>query len=489
MHRSSTAAPAFPVTAFVAPLAAILAAFLAVAGSATSLRAQMPLRDALRIADDAAFPNRIAASDVAAQRGEALAPQRGLLPSMRLDAGYVRTTDPLNAFGLALQQRSITPADFDPARLNFPNATGNYNAGIVVEQPLLNADAWLGRRAARVAVDAVAAQQSWTRLSTHTDVIRAYYGAVLAAERAATLEYAARAAHAHVTQAQSMVRNGMVTKSDALLADVRAGDVDTQLAEARGDAESARRQLEVALGRSPDDALTLPRALPGSVRITELLAQDTVSRAPVDRSDVEAAHMAVDAAHANALRARSTALPRVNGFARYDWNSTAYPYAGARSWTAGVMASWSIFNGGTTLSDVRATAGRESGAQARADAASANALLQVEQSRTALAVALARLQIAERAVAQSAEAHRIVARQYEGGLATIAELLDAQATDIRSSLGLAQARYAAIVAGAERRQALGLDPATMATLDDLASRSNPGDAAARPATDDDALPR
>lgn len=441
----------------------------------TAASAQLPLRDALRLADEAAFPNRVAAGNTTAQRGEALAPLRGLLPSLRFDAGYVRTTDPISTFGLTLQQRGITTADFEPQRLNFPDAVGNYSAGIVLEQPLFNADAWAGRRAARIAVDATAAQQAWTRLSTHTDVIRAYYGAVLAAERATTLESAARAAHAHVAQARSMVRNGLVTKSDALLADVRAGDVDARLVEARGDAESARRQLEVALGQDPAGDLALPRTLPGAARIAAVVAPDTALRAPANRADVDAAQRSLDAARANSLRARSTYLPRVNGFARYDWNSAARPYGGDKNWTVGVMASWSVFAGGRTLSDIQATAGRESGARAQADAAAASARLEAARSRTALQVALARLEIAERAVAQSAEAHRIVGRQYEGGLATIAELLDAQAADVESSLGLSQARFTAIVAAAERRQALGLDPGSLAVLDDVSSTSDSGD--------------
>ena len=84
---------------------------------------------------------------------------------------------------------------------------------------------------------------------------------------------------------------------------------------------------------------------------------------------------------------------------------------------------------------------------------------------------------------QSAEAHRIVSRQYEGGLVTIAELLDAQAADIESSLGLSQARYAVIVAAAERRLALGLDPGSLAALDDASSATNSSDAAARSPSD------
>ncbi|MEP6991157.1 MAG: TolC family protein [bacterium] len=113
-------------------------------------------------------------------------------------------------------------------------------------------------------------------------------------------------------------------------------------------------------------------------------------------------------------------------------------------------------------------------ARAQAEAAVANGRLQDEQTRTALMVALTRLAIAERAVAQSAEAHRIVARKYEGGLASVTELLDAQTVDTQSALAFAQARYVVIVDAAERRLATGRDPATLAVLDDSASIADRG---------------
>jgi outer membrane protein len=159
-------------------------------------------------------------------------------------------------------------------------------------------------------------------------------------------------------------------------------------------------------------------------------------------------------------------LPRINAFARYDWNSPTRVYAGDRNWTVGVMATWNLFAGASEMADVRTSAARAAAARAQSDAAAANARLDVEQTRTALGVALTRLEIGERAAAQSAEANRIVGRKYEGGLATIVELLDAQAAETQSALSLSQARWGAIVAAAERRRAVGLDPATLAALDD-----------------------
>ena len=438
---------------------------------ATRAEAQLSLGEAFRQADRSAYGNRIAAGGTAALAAQTLAPLKGILPSLRVEAGYVRTTDPIGVFGSTLRQRTVSEANFDPQRLNYPGAIGNYQSGIVLEQPLFNADAWTGRRAAVRAAGASRAQEEWTRLATRVDVVRAYYGAVLATERARTLAAAARAAHAHVAQTEAMVRQGLVTKSDALLASVRAGEVDVQLAEADGNAAMARRQLAVLLGRDGGDLppqFAAPTQLPSSERIRAVVAADTAAAASAPRADLRAAEEGLAAARADVQRARSAYVPRINSFVRYDWNSPDRLYAAEKNWTAGIMASWSVFAGASDLADLQATAGRAQTARAQADAARANARLEVEQTRTALIVALTRLKIAERAASQSAEAHRIVGRKYEGGIATVVELLDAQAVETQSALALSQARWGAIVAGAERLQALGRDPAALQSLDDAA---------------------
>lgn len=429
--------------------------------------AQLSLGDALREADHSSFRNRVAAGHTAAQSAQRLAPLSGILPGIRFEAGYLRTSDPVGAFGSTLRQRNITQANFDPQRLNYPGAVANYQGAIVVEQPLFNADAWTGRRATTLAAEAGRASEEWTLLSTRVDVVRAYYGAVLAVEKAKTLEVAARAGHAHVTQAEAMVRQGLVTKSDALLAAVRAGEIDAELADAEGGAQTARSQLAVILGRTNSATLDLSarRALPSAENIRAVVAADTVVQPARLRADVDAASRAFDAARADEARARSVFLPRLNAFARYDWNSPVRPYTGDRNWTTGIMASWTLFAGGRDIADVQATSGRTATAEAQAEAAQATARLEAEQTRVALSVALTRLAIAERAVAQSAEAHRIIAKKYEGGLATVVELLDAQATETQSALAFLQTRWGAIVAEAERLRALGRDPAGLESLD------------------------
>ena len=428
------------------------------------LTAQITLADAIRRADTGSPAIRVANGTAALADAQRLAPLRGVLPSVRIDAGYLRTTDPIAAFGMRLQQRDIAQSDFDPARLNYPDAITNFTGGVVAEQPLLNTDSWLARRATTHAAGAARASAEWTRRTTHADVVAAYYGAVLAAERVATLDAAVDAARAHARQAEALVRAGMVTKSDALLASVKAGEVEAQQVEARSAAAIARRQLAALIGDT-DAAPTLPTNLPATSAIRAFAEGDTLDAVAKARLDVDAAQRGLDAARVDVERTRSLYLPRLNAFARYDWNSPARLYAGDRSWTVGVVASWSPFAGASQLAETQVASARLSVATAAAAAVADQARLDVQRSLFALQAALTRLDLAERAVAQSIEAHRIVSRKYEGGLATVVELLDAAAVETQSRLALSNTRYAAIVATSDRRRALGGDPATLVDLD------------------------
>ena len=190
----------------------------------------LSLADAFRRADRAAYGNRIASGQARESAARADAALRGILPTARLEAGWMRTADPVAVFGIQLRQRTIAGADFDPGTLNDPAARSDVSTGTVLEVPILNTDAWLGRSAAGRAGDAAEASARWTRERTRADVARAYFGAMLATERTSTLEAALSAARDHVRQAEVMAANGMVTRSDVLLASVKAGEIEADLA-------------------------------------------------------------------------------------------------------------------------------------------------------------------------------------------------------------------------------------------------------------------
>jgi outer membrane protein TolC len=441
------------------------ALLLAVAPPLVAQAPRLTLAEALRRADASAYANRAASAEARAAVGTALEPLQGILPGVRAEASVVRTTDPLQAFGMLLRQREVTPAAFDPASLNSPAARTNVGAGLVAEVPLFNADAWLGRKATQRAADAAGASADWTRWGTRVDVIRAWTGAVLAAMAAEALDTALTAARGHVRDAESAVRNGVATRSDALLADVRAGEVEVQWIEARARAAVARAGLAVALGTPEDTLFTLPSALPTADAMQSLVPELDGQTAP--RSDVVAAQLGAEAAGLDRQRIAASLLPRLNGFGRLDWNSPAALFAGRSAWTVGVQLSWAPFTGARELGQLRAATERRAAADAMRDGAEAAARLEQQQRTSELRVAMARIAISGRAVRQAAEAHRIVTRKYRGGLATIVEALDAAAVETQARLQDAAARRDLIIAIADWRRVHGLDPAALAAMDAL----------------------
>ncbi|MEK7381039.1 MAG: hypothetical protein AAB075_08525, partial [Gemmatimonadota bacterium] len=134
----------------------------------------LSLGQAMARADRQAYPNRIAQAQVAGRSADRDRTLQGLLPTVRAEAGWIRTTDPLNAFGFALRQRTVTQAAFAPDRLNHPPATSNLGTGLVLEQPLINPDLWFARSAASSMADAAHAQARWTASGTRLEVIAAY---------------------------------------------------------------------------------------------------------------------------------------------------------------------------------------------------------------------------------------------------------------------------------------------------------------------------
>lgn len=443
------------------PLVWLLAALLPAAG--LGAQAPLSLAEALHRADEQAFGNRIAAAQARSAAARSTATLRGVLPALRVEAGWVRSDDPLAAFGFLLRQRAVTAQAFDPATLNQPPARSDVSTGLVLEAPLLNADAWAGRRAAGLMGDAAAAHADWIRSGTQLDVIRAYYSAILAREQVTTLAAALTAAAGHVRDADAAVASGLATHSDALLASVREGNIAAQLVAARSAAAIARLRLALAMGTPADTAWLLPGSLPAGAPLP------AESAAVTSRGDVREASASSAAARADQHRADLALLPRVNAFGRYDWHDAGSLAAGQAMWTVGVMATWSPFTGGAELADRQRAAADAEAAASGASMVVANAAVERQAAAASLTVAEQVLGIARNSVSQASEAHRIVARKYAGGLAAVTELLDAQAAELAARLAAARAAYDLVMAQAELARANGSNLTSLAAAVDASA--------------------
>lgn len=381
-------------------------------------------------------------------------------PRLEASYGYARSDQPVFAFGSKLNQGNFTSGDFELDRLNHPGPVDNFRTAVTLHQPLFTSGrASLGLEQAELDREMAELHSSRARQEVVFQVARAYFGLQLAQERLRAVDASLRAAEANLALARSRYRAGLVVESDVLAAEVR-------LARLREDASSAGARLTVAQA-ALNDAMGLPLDEP------QVAVEPLALRAARDVADVTAetqerrpdyrALLVEERARERGVRlARSAFLPTIGLEGTYERNTDGPIADGQESWSVMAVLRWNLFNGGADQARAReAEALRDRTRAARARAASLIGL-EAREARARWLTARERAGVAERAIAQAEETLRIVQVRYRGGLATVLDLLTAEAALTESRTRLTEAVHDYNVALAAWELALGrLDPSSL----------------------------
>ena len=94
-------------------------------------------------------------SQVDASQARVSQTRSGFFPRVDISQSFNRTTNPMWAFGTKLNQEVITSENFDPERLNDPDAIDNFAATVSVSMPLYDRGKnWIGLNQAKLDHDA-----------------------------------------------------------------------------------------------------------------------------------------------------------------------------------------------------------------------------------------------------------------------------------------------------------------------------------------------
>jgi len=398
----------------------------------------------------------LAAAHADARRveGEALQVSRGLLPTVRLEEGYVRSDDPSTVFGMKLKQGRFTPQDLSPDRLADPDAFGGYTTVVTVGQPLVNLDAWQARRQANNGVRAAHLSTARAEQELDLEVLRAYYALPLAVARIDAIREGLAAAEDAVRQAEALERQGLVSRVDVLQAQVRAAEVRAELADATAMQATAEAGLRRVLGSPAAESVVAADPVPVDSTVPRL---SEALRDGGERLDVRARNATVDAAAAGVGREPAARLPRLNAFGTYERNDDD-AFGGRGNWSAGISLAWTPFDGLQQVGRVRAAVAALDRETAQRTALRQQVEFEIQTAHARLEAARLRRDHAEQAMALAREAHAIAATRYRNSLAPITDLLAAGAAETAAATRLAAARYDIVVAAGAYRVAAGLSP-------------------------------
>jgi len=395
-------------------LSFLAGAFL-VRASAFALEPSLTIQDAIRNAwkNQAGLQSGEAMVEKARWEAEAMKDLR--LPTLSASAGFMRTNEPMQAFGMKLDQARISQMDFMPDRLNHPDPILGAGAALTLSQPLYaggRLDA--ARKAGAAMASAEASNQSFRRQQVALAVVQAYFGAQVAEQALRYAEDTLNQARETERFIQARAEQGLMLKSDQERAKAFRAQAEAGVAEARQRVASARSALALLVG---DEVV--------AQSLVTSLGQDLPVVAEVDgsRADLQASRSYSRAAAENAVAARGTLKPEVGlnltaGTARNAWNS------GGNWTTASIGARWTF-----SLSDAkRAQAAR---AQSRAAEMSvkwqeAQARREIQEARGALLTAQAKIAFAKVALESSESVRAIRKARHREGLLPLVEVLDAE---------------------------------------------------------------
>lgn len=389
------------------------------------------------------------------------------LPQLNLSLTATRSNDALNAFGMKLGQRDATFGDFGPPAggafgsypanldtLNHPNAVNNFNSRIELLVPVYNGGMVQSYvDTAKAYVRAAQAGDEVARQQIAKQVLMAYQGVHTARAYIKVAEEARAAAEEYVRISDSLHKQGMVVKSDVLSAKVNLQDIKVKIVEAGNAEASALNQLALLMGMSLDQPLdvgepVMPAMLPGAP--AELRA-----RALEEHAGLRALRNQLDGASAQVGAARAGKKPQFNMMLRQDWNDRNLGLDASSYTVAGVL-SWSAFDGGVNNAGIDRAAAQRSELVAKLRQAEQGIGYQVTDARRKALEAEEKIGAREAGLEQAREAQRLVKKRYENGMATLIELLGAQAQFDKSNADLIAARYELAVNRAELKRAVGV---------------------------------
>lgn len=382
------------------------------------------------------------------------------LPHFNLAITASHTDNPLNVFGMKLQQSEVLEADFIPDDLNNPDPYTDINTRIEMQLPI-----WNGGRISQFKQQAqamlaaaqqgdVAVQQTLTYY-----VYEAYEGVHAARTFISVAEQAYKAARSYVDTTQNLVNQGVVVRSELLSAQANAAEISVLLEQAQNQEQMALDALRMLMGLAPNAPLDVGSRVAMNLPLADLDA--LITAALQNNPQLEAKRRALLADQAAVGVAKADLYPQINVMARSDWNDDQLGFK-AQSYSLAAMASWTFWDFGLTQRSVDQARAKLKVADATLRSEELDVRMQVLQAWRQYQNELKKLAANQAAERFATEAQALVSRRYETGIATMTEVLVSQAQLDKARAELVNSQYAINLQTARLRLATG-----QMQLDDL----------------------
>jgi outer membrane protein len=394
-----------------------------VVGVAPAL-AQTPLtlEDAIRRAQGDTADARALASAIDEANARVQQAQSGFWPRVDVTETVQRGNQPVFVFSSLLSQRRFTAANFAIPALNHPDPITNTRTTVALEQRVFDSGlTHLGVQAATLEREAASASRDAARQDLAFRAAQAFVQVLQLEATARATDAAVAAAESDRQRARARREVGLVTEADVLAVDVHLADMRQRQIAASGDLALARMQLAEAVGPPLTNPVVPIRPVPRPARADgDTLVRDVLTTHP----DLRQADVHLQLADNRRRTARAALLPSVGVQAGWDFNGATVG-AQQSSWVIGAEMRVNVFRGFADTARMSEASHAHARATAERERVERRIEVDVRGALAQLAAARAREEAGRAALSQARESQRIIRDRYEGGLATVTDVLRA----------------------------------------------------------------
>lgn len=230
----------------------------------------------------------------------------------------------------------------------------------------------------------------------------------------------------HLDNVNAQYRVGTVAKSDVLASQVQLANAQQALVTAQKNYDIAVSTLNNVIGLPTDTVLDIRDQL--KYTKYDLTQDDCTNYALDNRADGAAARYAVKAAEAAVETAKAGYQPTVNAVVNKSIGGEKpfrHDHTNSDSWSAGVNASWDVFDNGLTQASVNSANMALAKAQEEAAQTDDQIRLDVRTAYLGLQAAEKNIQTTSVAVTRAEEDYKIAQVRYSVGVGTNLDVMDA----------------------------------------------------------------
>lgn len=293
-----------------------------------------------------------------------------------------------------------------------------------------------------------------TQENIRLDTVLAYYN-ILEAEKIVKVNAeAVENYEEHLRNVQALYSAGSTPRVDVLRSEVELADARQALLQSENQHALAVNALKNIIRMDAEVPLTL--ADDAAYVPVAMTLEECVALAPERRKDLEKYRVAVAQAKKDVGIARSDKLPSVSLSVGNGWDKQVLPSDDNHSFTAGVSASWNLFDSNVTESNIKAAQIALEQAEFELAKQADAAEYEVRDAYLSLREAEKRFATTQTAVNKAEEDYFIAREKYRAGEGILLDVIDAQLALSTAKKNYIQATYDYATYQAKLENATGL---------------------------------